>query len=203
MTDPPLGIDRLPDQAAAQGPPGGPTMRRTLLGAHLPLIVLTPCSRSRPDSPAASSTARCSASRTGRQNPKFLPTSQVTVIEFGTTGRTNDQGRFRVRLPCRRAPRPGSDPPARQEGLRTSAFRCSSKQRVPATSRRRWSRSHMAARRAPRSSGPTSSSSNSSPAPPTSRPRSPRTRQGGETDLSSYIHELARQYGSAGGGDPG
>jgi tetratricopeptide (TPR) repeat protein len=128
----------------------------------------------------------------GEHNPRFFPGVQVTVRESGNSALTNDQGRFRLRLPS--SVLPGQEVTLRHD--KKDYAICSplfGKQLVPAVpttvveirmlpagSKLFWTHerieefiTHTANESAKQLKDP----------------------RGGETDLSSSIHELGRHYG--------
>ena len=128
----------------------------------------------------------------GEQNPKFFPDVEVTIREFGTRGRTNDQGEFRIRLPS--SVLPGQEMTLRHDKKGYAICHpLLGKQRVPAVSTDvvsihmlpEGSKLFWTHERIEEFITHTADES-------AKRPKDPR---GGETDLSSYIHELGRQYG--------
>jgi hypothetical protein len=74
-------------------------MSHTRLGIALLLLGLMPV-------PAAAQTAGLElrgvvfSVENGQADRKYLPNVLVTVVDFGVSGTTNDQGSFRVRLPA-------------------------------------------------------------------------------------------------------
>lgn len=128
----------------------------------------------------------------GEQNPKFFPDVEVTIREFGTRGRTNDQGEFRLRLPS--FVLPGQEVTLRHDKKGYAICHpLLGKQRVPAVSTEMveihmlpaGSKLFWTHERIEEFITRTANES-------AKQPKDPR---GGETDLSSYIHELGSQYG--------
>ena len=166
-------------------------MRRTLLWLALPLLGLTPV-------PAAAQTAGLElrgvvfSIEDGQADRKYLPNVLVTVIEFGASGRTNDQGSFRVRLPA--GVLPGQDVTLQEDQKDYYILLpVLSKLRVPATPAQvvevsmlpKGSKVLLGANFIEQFIAHTADDS----------AKKPKDPKGGAPDLSSYVNELARQSG--------
>ena len=166
-------------------------MRRTLLWLALSLLGLTPV-------PAAAQTAGLElrgvvfSVEDGQADRKYLPNVLVTVIEFGASGRTNDQGGFRVRLPA--GVLPGQDLTLQEDQKDYYILLpVLSKLRVPATPAQvvevsmapKGSKVLLGANFIEQFIAHTADDS----------AKKPKDPKGGAPDLSSYVNELARQSG--------
>ncbi|HKM54983.1 MAG TPA: tetratricopeptide repeat protein, partial [Isosphaeraceae bacterium] len=166
-------------------------MRRTLLWLALSLLGLTPV-------PAAAQTAGLElrgvvfSVEDGQADRKYLPNVLVTVIEFGASGRTNDQGGFRVRLPA--GVLPGQDLTLQEDQKDYYILLpVLSKLRVPATPTQvvdvsmapKGSKVLLGANFIEQFIAHTADDS----------AKKPKDPKGGAPDLSSYVNELARQSG--------
>ena len=164
-------------------------MRHTRLGFALLLLGLTPV--------LAAQTAGLElrgvvfSVENGQVDRKYLPNVLITVVEFGASGTTNDQGVFRVRLPA--GVLPGQDVTLAQDHKGYYIlFPVLSKLRVPAPGQmvevwmaRKGSKVLLGANFIEQFIGFTAGDS-------AKKPRDPKGRA---PDLSSYVDELARQSG--------
>ncbi len=128
----------------------------------------------------------------GQADRKYLPNVLVTVVEFGASGTTNDQGGFRVRLPA--GVLPGQDLTL-QEDLKDYYILLPvlSKLRVPAAPQvvevwmaPKGSKVLLGAKFIEQFIAHTADDSAKKPKDP---------KESAPHDLSSYVNELARQSG--------
>ncbi|MGE5754365.1 MAG: hypothetical protein ACM35G_01410 [Planctomycetaceae bacterium] len=128
----------------------------------------------------------------GQADRKYLPNVLVTVIEFGASGSTNDQGGFRLRLPA--GVLPGQDLTLQEDQKDYYILLpVLSKLRVPATPEQvidvamapKGSKVLLGANFIEQFIAHTADDS----------AKKPKDPQGGAPDLAAYVNELARQSG--------
>ena len=166
-------------------------MKRALVGFALPLLGLTPVL-------SAAQTAGLElhgvvfSVEDGQADRRYLANVLVTVVEFGASGTTNDQGGFRVRLPA--GVIPGQDLTLQEDQKDYYIlFPVLSKLRVPAMPGQvvevwmapKGSKVLLGANFIEQFIIYTADDSS----------RKPRDPKSGAPDLSSYVNELARQSG--------
>jgi hypothetical protein len=164
-------------------------MRRTLLWLALPLFGLTPVPAAA-QPPGLELRGSAFSVEDGQADRKYLPNVLVTVVEFGASGTTNDQGSFRVRLPA--GVLPGQDVTLQEDRKDYYILLpVLGKLRVPATPAQvvevwmapKGSKVLFGANFIEQFIAHTADDS----------ARKPKDPKGGAPDLSSYVSELARQ----------
>ena len=167
-------------------------MRRTLLWLALSLLGLTPVPAAAAQTAGLELRGVVFSVEDGQADRKYLPNVLVTVIEFGASGTTNDQGGFRVRLPA--GVLPGQDVTLQEDQKDYYIlFPVLSKLRVPATPAQvvevsmapKGSKVLLGANFIEQFIAHTADDS----------AKKPKDPKGGAPDLSSYVNELARQSG--------